>query len=68
MARHKSQPINDQPCRFRSLMTTMQSGYGHKKAMRLVQSDLLWAIGLALLVGLLSARVTSADDASDGKH
>ena len=49
-------------------MTTMLDGYGHKKAMRLVQSDLLWVCGLALVVGLLSARVATAEDANDGKQ
>ena len=49
-------------------MTTMLDGYGHKKAMRLVQSDLLWVFGLALVVGLLSARVATAEDANDGKQ
>jgi len=50
-------------------MTTMRNGYGQTKAMKLLSSDLSWAIGLTLLAGLLFAQVSQAvdTDTTDGE-
>jgi len=58
----QKQFLSEDKISSRCLMTTMRNGYGQTKAMKLLSSDLSWAIGLTLLAGLLFAQVSQAVD------
>merc|ERR1711973_131873 len=61
----QKQFLSEDKISSRCLMTTMRNGYGQTKAMKLLSSDLSWALGLSLLAGLLFAQVSQAVDTTD---